>query len=155
MAEAEIVGSRRAAQYNVRRGPLAAQEDEPMPDASPNALDNYQAAANANPTSAEAQCNLGWGFYGQRRYDEAIKALQHAVSLDSRSIDAHYGLGLAQKEAGAKQEAVETFQTVIKLAGELENAVRGQMLARLAQGHINLIQVGNWQLGGIVKPPDA
>jgi tetratricopeptide (TPR) repeat protein len=126
-----------------------------MPDASPSALDNYQAAANANPTSAEAHCNLGWGYYGQRRYDEAIKAFQHALSLDGRAVDAHYGLGLAFKEAGSKDEAVQTFETVIKLAGELENAVRGQMMARLAQGHINQIQVGNWQLGGIVKPPDA
>jgi tetratricopeptide (TPR) repeat protein len=126
-----------------------------MPDPTPSLLDNYQAAASANPTSAEAHSNLGWGYYGQRRHDDAIAAFRQALSLDNRLVDGHYGLGLAYKEAGQKSEAVAAFETVIKLASELENAVRGQMMSRLAQGHINQIQVGNWSLGGIVRPPEG
>lgn len=117
-----------------------------MPDAVPNILDNYRAVANANPTSVEAQSNLGWGYYGRHQYDDAIKAFQAGLALDNSFLDAHYGLALAYKESGQGLLAVPVFETVIKLAGQLENTVRGTMLARLARGHINQIQVGNWHL---------
>ncbi|MCC6190482.1 MAG: tetratricopeptide repeat protein [Anaerolineales bacterium] len=126
-----------------------------MPDASPTLLDNYKAAANANPASAEAQTNLGWGYYGQRQYAEAIETFRQALTLDNRLIDAHYGLGLALKEAGAGAEAVKSFEAVIKLAAELENAVRGQMMVRLARGHINQIQLGDWRMDSIMRGEGA
>ena len=49
-----------------------------MPDAVPNALDNYKAAASANPTSAEAQSNLGWGQYGQHHKHPDYADCDHA-----------------------------------------------------------------------------
>ena len=117
-----------------------------MPEATANVLDNYRAAVTANPNSAEAHSNLGWGYYGQRQYEESIKAFQQALTLDRNMIDAHYGLGLALKESGAGKEAVPEFEAVIKLAPEDQNVIRGQMLARLARAHINRIEVGNWSL---------
>jgi tetratricopeptide (TPR) repeat protein len=121
-----------------------------MPEAPPTLLENYRAAVSANPNSAEAQSNLGWGYYGQRQYDQAIEAYRQALALDANFVDAHYGLGLALKEAGKGAEAVPSFETVIKLAPQLENGARAQMLARLAHGHINQIQKGDWSLDGIV-----
>lgn len=123
-----------------------------MPDAIPNVLDNYRAAANANPTSAEAQANLGWGYYGQHLYEDAIKAFQAALTLDNGFVDAHYGLGMAYKESGAGPKAVPEFESVVKLTGQLENSVRAVMLARLARGHINQIQSGNWHLDADPRP---
>jgi protein O-GlcNAc transferase len=114
--------------------------------ATVNVVDQYQAAVAANPNSAEAYCNLGWGFYGQRQFDQAITAFQHALTLDRNLTDAHYGLGLALKESGAGKEAVPEFEAVINLAPQDQNATRGQMLARLARAHVNRIEVGNWSL---------
>jgi tetratricopeptide (TPR) repeat protein len=117
-----------------------------MPEATANVLDNYRAAVTANPNSAEGHSNLGWGYYGQRQYEESIKAFQQALTLDRNMIDAHYGLGLALKESGAGKEAVPEFQAVISLAPQDQNIIRGQMLARLARAHVNRIEVGNWSL---------
>ncbi len=117
-----------------------------MPDVVPNILDNYKAAASANPTSAEAHSNLGWGYYGQHNYDDAITAFRAALALDNSYLDAHYGLALAYKEANQGTLAVPVFETVVKLTTQMENTVRGTMLARLARGHINQIQSGNWHL---------
>jgi len=122
-----------------------------MPEAIPNAIENYQAAVSANPNSAEAHCNLGWGYYGQRQYDDSIKTFRQALSLDRNAIDAHYGLGLALKESHATQEAIPEFEAVVKLAPQDQNTVRGQMLARLAQGHINQIKAGDWSLDTDLK----
>jgi tetratricopeptide (TPR) repeat protein len=117
-----------------------------MSEAAPTVIDNYRAAVAANPNSAEAQSNLGWGLYGLRKYDESIQAYEKALSLDANFVDAHYGLGLTLKEAGRKDRAAQEFETVIKLAPQLENNVRGTMLAKLAQGHINQMQGGDWKL---------
>ncbi len=117
-----------------------------MPDAIPNVLENYIAAANANPTSVEAQSNLGWGYYGQHQFEEAIKTFNQALSLDNNYIDAHYGLGLALKENRQGPQAIAEFDIVVKLTSQLEHSERGMMLARLARGHINQIKSGNWHL---------
>ena len=124
-----------------------------MPEALPNTIENYQAAVSSNPNSPEADSNLGWGYYGQKKYDEAAQAFRQSLSLDRNLTDAHYGLGLTLKEAGAGQDAVAAFEAVIKLASQDENAVRGQMLARLARGHINRINSGDWGLATDVDQP--
>ena len=122
-----------------------------MPEAQPNTIDNYQAAVKSNPNSAEAYCNLGWGYYGQRKHDDAIKAFQQALALDRNLTDGHYGLGLALKESGAGPDAVAEFEAVMKLAPQDQNTVRGTMLGRLAQGHINQIKGGDWSIDTDLK----
>ena len=124
-----------------------------MPEAAPSAIETYQAAVNSNPNSAEANSNLGWGYYGQRKFDEAIAAFRQALSLDRNYLDAHYGLALTLKEAGAGNEAVPEFEAVVTLAPQDANTIRGQMLSRLARGHINRIKSGQWGLNtDIIRP---
>ena len=124
-----------------------------MPDAAPNAIDTYQAAVTSNPNSAEAYSNLGWGYYGQRKFDQAIAAFRQALTLDRNYTDGHYGLGLVLKESGAGKDAVPEFEAVVKLAPEDTNNIRGQMVSRLARGHINRITSGEWGLStDIIRP---
>ena len=44
----------------------------PAVAAAPNAIETYQTAVSSNPNSAEAYSNLGWGYYGLRKFDEAL-----------------------------------------------------------------------------------
>ena len=111
-----------------------------------NPIENYQATVNANPNSAEAHSNLGWGYYGQKQFAEALKAFQEALRLNPKLVDAHYGRALALKESGAKIEAVAAFEQVAALAPLMEDTVRAGMLLRLAHGHINQINKGDWGL---------
>ena len=112
-----------------------------MPD---SLLDTYRSAIAANPNSSEAHCNLGMGFYGDKRYEEAIKEFQAALKLDRNSIDAHYGLGLALKASDEKKDAIAAFEKASALAAKLDDFVRGTMLTRLAEGHINDLKTGEW-----------
>jgi hypothetical protein len=48
---------------------------------------------------------------------------------------------------------VAEFEAVVKLAPEDTNNIRGQMVSRLARGHINQISSGNWGLTtDIIRP---
>jgi tetratricopeptide (TPR) repeat protein len=119
-----------------------------MPPTPPkvNVIDAYRAAVTASPNSAEAHSNLGWGYYGQKQFAEAIKEFQEALARDANWVDAYYGLGLAQKGAGAKTEAVAAFEKAAALAPQMEDRVRGSMLMRLAHGQVNQLKKGNWDL---------
>lgn len=117
-----------------------------MAETRVSVVDRYQEEAAANPASVDAQCNLGWGYYGDHRYEDAIPVFREALRLDADSVDASYGLALSLKEAGAGEEAVSAFEKVVKLAPQKEEGPRGRMLARLARGHINQIRTGDWNI---------
>jgi Tfp pilus assembly protein PilF len=116
------------------------------PASPPNPLESYRAAVTADPQSASAHNNLGWGLYGQNQFADAIRELQEAVRLDGQLFDAHYGLGLAHKAAGAKADAIAAFKAAYDLAARMEDRVRGQMLQHLLHGHINQLTTGDWGL---------
>jgi tetratricopeptide (TPR) repeat protein len=118
-----------------------------MSDTAQNVVSRYEAEAAADPNSVEAKCNLGWGHYGERQYEQAIAVFRQALQLDAGSVDALYGLALSLKEAGQHDEAVPVFAKIMKLAPQKEQGARGQMLARLSRGHINQIKKGDWDLG--------
>ena len=115
--------------------------------ATVSALEKYRAEVSANPRSAEAHANLGWGHYGLGQVMEAQKAFQEALDLAPDLLEARYGLALVHKAAGAKTDALTTFNAALALAGRLDDRVRGAMLQRLIRGHINMIQTGDWNLG--------
>ena len=112
------------------------------------AVQEYRQAVTAEPKNAEAHANLGWGLYGEGKWDDAINAFGEALTLDPGQADAFYGLGLTRKAAGAKVEAAAAFDHAIALLEGLDDKTRRQMLIRLAHGHINMLQSGHWQLSG-------
>jgi Tfp pilus assembly protein PilF len=115
-----------------------------------SAVEEYRQAVAATPKSAEAHSNLGWGFYGEDKWDEAVKEFTEALTLDAGNVDALYGLGLTRKIAGAKTEAVSAFNNTLMQLPKLEDQMRGNVLKRLAHGHINFIQSGEWKLSSVL-----
>lgn len=117
------------------------------PADSTSPLEKYRAAAQAAPDSAEAQSNLGWGYYGYKQFTEAESQFRRALELDMNYLDAYWGLGLARKALGARDDAIQAFERVAALATQLEDVTRGHMLIRLAHGQISQLRQGNWNLG--------
>lgn len=119
-----------------------------MPELSKpaNPLPKYQAEAAAHPQDADVQAGLGWAYYGQRQFAEAIKTFQEALKLNSDHLEATYGLGLAHKMAGSTGLAVQTFETAAALAARIEDHDRHKMLTRLIGGQLNELQTGDWNL---------
>ena len=109
-------------------------------------LEQYRSTVAADPQSAAAHTDLGWGYYGRDQWVEAIEAFKQALQLDDQRLEALYGLGLALKANGAKTEAVAALEKTLPLVSALPDPAQQQMLKRLIAGHLNIIKTGAWNL---------
>jgi tetratricopeptide (TPR) repeat protein len=113
---------------------MTAPEDDQPPGAGPqNYSDYYQ---------------QGWTYHTKQEQAAAETALRKALALEPESVDAHYVLGLVLKSQQRGKEAVECFKEVLALLerGLVEDRTRSAMLRRLAKGHINHLETGDWNL---------
>ena len=101
------------------------------------AAKEFQAALQANPHHTEARqalaafyLNRGVSARQQKRFDEAIRELQEAVTVDPGSSTAHLELGQAYEESGRGTEAVQEYQAAVN--ADPQN-VSAQL--RLGQGY--------------------
>ena len=100
------------------------------------------------PQNSAEYLRRGYAYYARGRFPEALADFQRSIALDPDSVDAMYGLGMAQKASKLHDESVKSFQQVLTLlnAGAVADRIRADMLRRLALGHINEITSGDWNL---------
>jgi tetratricopeptide (TPR) repeat protein len=104
--------------------------------------------ADEQSQSIDEYLRQGWANYGKGDLRTAEERFRKAISLGPALIDAFYGLGLALKAQGRREEAIEIFQKLVDLLERdttLDN-IRRTMLQRLTKGQINLLKYGDWGL---------
>jgi tetratricopeptide (TPR) repeat protein len=94
----------------------------------------------AHPESKAAFVDKGWSHLSRGEYDHALEAFEKAASLDSRSIDAQYGLGAAARLKGDKERARQAFQRAIEISEAGTDAVKGAMMGRMARWSLRELQ---------------
>lgn len=90
-------------------------------------ISQFQEAIESSPQDADAHFNLGSAYYVEGSMEEAEKALERALALDSEHVDAHYYLGLVRAARGDAGGAKKHFDAVVK-------STPNPMLKRLAAG---------------------
>jgi tetratricopeptide (TPR) repeat protein len=115
--------------FKVKSVPL-----DPSAITEPNTVDDYQ--------------RRGMAYYARKQYAEAEADLKKAISLDNKSIDSYYTLGMVLKAMDKGDEAVNAFKQVVDLiiAKPDASSVKNDMLRKLAVGHVNEITKGDWNL---------
>jgi tetratricopeptide (TPR) repeat protein len=63
-----------------------------------------------------------WNHHREGRNDASIAEFEAILKQNPGDIDATYGLGLAQRAAGRKQAAVESFQRALQLVNQAKEA---------------------------------
>ena len=106
--------------------------------------------AVANGTSEAEFVESGWSHYSQKEYFRAESDFKKALDINPNNVDTQYALAMTLMASARQQEAVQAFEKVMRMLQNAEGTdfVRAHMLSRLAQGHINRIQTGDW---GIFK----
>jgi tetratricopeptide (TPR) repeat protein len=97
----------------------------------PRAADHFAKAAGLNPHFADA--HIGWGrsLISDRKFEDAIKPLERAVSLQPENPAARYHLAIAYSRTGRKQEAEresEAFKQASEKARQMKQDVQTGVL---------------------------
>lgn len=109
-------------------------------------LEELEQAARAPGADRAAFLRLGWAQYAAGRFSDAAAAAREGQALATGDPETSYLLGMALKASGDKGGAAAAFNAAAADARGMDNAVRGAMLRRLAVGHANWLQRGNWDL---------
>jgi tetratricopeptide (TPR) repeat protein len=79
------------------------------------AIQTYTQAVVLDPISPDLRISLGGVYYSLGRFDEAIRVFELAVLSKPDLANAHYNLGLALKEKGQVDDAIDQINAVLSL----------------------------------------
>ncbi len=83
------------------------------------AIDNYEAARTAGKDDVNVNWNLGWAYYLQGKYDEAIQTDDHVLELDSTTIGVRMNRAIALLASGRYEDAELEYNTAIARTSDL------------------------------------
>ncbi len=76
-----------------------------------DALREYKEAIRINPKSADAQFNLGFVYFSQKRYDEARQQYEKVIELSPPYLaDVFYNLSACYEQMKRKDDAIATLR---------------------------------------------
>jgi Flp pilus assembly protein TadD len=100
---------------------------------------------NQRPVSdVDTQVGQAWSQHYRGQSDEAIKLFRQILEKWPEHVDANYGLALALKAVGQKQQAGDAFRKTkglieAALNSQGEDNVRYQMLSRMIDQHLTTL----------------
>ncbi len=120
----------------------------PTPDRAPRlpTIEQLEQEARAQGSDAAAWLRLGWAMYAAGKYPQAAEAARECRNRAASDPEPSYLLGMALKAAGDGGAAVAAFRAAAAVLPDMQDAVRGAMLRRLAVGQVNWIERGKWDL---------
>lgn len=81
-------------------------------------------------TNVDQQVATAWGQLRADRNNDAIKEMENVLKTAPNDVDALYGMGLALRKLGRKDEALAMFEKALKFAKELSTSnIEGQEAA--------------------------
>jgi tetratricopeptide (TPR) repeat protein len=93
------------------------------------AIPTFQNLLKRNPQHAPSYVKLGGILVRQHQYEEAQRDLEQAVSLDPKSVEAHYQLGVVLRRMGKSAESETQFAESRRL--ETEQSAQRDLHLRL------------------------
>lgn len=91
---------------------------------SDQALNAYARASELDPSSFEADYDMGILLMAHNRFWEAVSALRNAIAARPGDVDAHNMLGVALFDSGNRADALGQFQQSLKIDPRNPSALR-------------------------------
>ncbi|WHY91214.1 tetratricopeptide repeat protein [Neobacillus cucumis] len=79
-------------------------------------LESAKNEVDGKPNDSKARVDLGYAYFLNEDYDEAIKQYKTALDLDKNNFDAYFNLGLAYKEENRNDDTLQMAQRATELS---------------------------------------
>jgi serine/threonine protein kinase/Tfp pilus assembly protein PilF len=79
------------------------------------ALEMSRKATELEPFSANAQANVAWGYYGARRFEEAVAEFRRALHIDPNAPYPLWAIGLTYMQIGRHSEAITALEKAVEV----------------------------------------
>jgi protein O-mannosyl-transferase len=79
----------------------------------------WQATVKTAPMEPRAHANMGDIYLRQKKYKEAIKEFNIAISINPKYTEVYHELGQAYYMAGKRKEAIKSYETALQLDPKL------------------------------------
>lgn len=99
----------------------------------------------------EHQLSLGYKYLEQGKYEEAILAFNKAIEIDDKKVDAYLGKAQAEIKLGDSEDALETIETAIKLAVDIEQTYSQENFKTAVEWWIENVDSSNSSFEELIK----
>jgi tetratricopeptide (TPR) repeat protein len=98
---------------------IHSRDDGPQnrPDQSQNMLENVnklEARVQNNPDDFVLIMNLGHAYLGTKQYAKGVEIFKKASQMRPQNPESHVDLGIALRETGKTEDAIDLFEKVIR-----------------------------------------
>ncbi len=90
----------------------------------------WRRAEELDPLTLIINAGLGWHYFFDRKYDQAILQLQRALQMDDTFVPGHFWIGLAYQQSGMYEQSVAAMTKARECSGGSP-----AMVAELARAH--------------------
>jgi tetratricopeptide (TPR) repeat protein len=111
-------------------------ESDTSPEASEEALRNFQEELKLNPRDAPAQTQIGGIYLKARQIEQAAHMFTDAIAADPSYVDARVGYAKALLEKKQFQEAAQQLEEAVRLSPDDETVYYNLMLAYRGLGRM-------------------
>src|ERR1019366_5459629 len=103
----------------------------------PGARAEMHKALLLEPLSPSIGLGLGWCYYYAKQYDQAIRQFRAVVDMNPGYPLAHQTLGMAYRQKGRNQEAIDEIKRAFDLSGGSVSTIAGLATAYAAAGRVD------------------
>ncbi|MGH9399129.1 MAG: protein kinase domain-containing protein [Thermoanaerobaculia bacterium] len=96
------------------------------------ALDLARHGAQLEPLSANVQTNVGWAFFSDRRFEDAVREFRRALHIDPRAPYPLWAAGLTCRLLGRHEEAVAFLEKAVEVKVNRQSFYLGMLGAAYA-----------------------
>ena len=86
------------------------------------AIEQYKAAVNKNPTASQNVYSLGQGYLAQGRYTDAEAQFKRVIQLTPKDSGGYYALGQTYRKMGRLTEAQEQLERALAIKNDFADA---------------------------------
>lgn len=88
------------------------------------ALDILDSVIELEPEYPEVWTRRAAVLFAERKFEQSLESLRHALALDPSHYKAIEGLGLLMQELGDKESALKAYRNLLKVHPHLEDALQ-------------------------------